>query len=106
MLLKNLILLISILLLFSCKDDPDYSGTFFLSEGPCTNEYIYMKKVAGFGDKYYIVKPYRKNQNPEGVKEFLGVIKGDKIRIDGSTISVGSGRLVIKARDKRCIYKR
>ena len=98
----------------SCSSKPDYSGKFKKISGKCINEYISIKKVKGFGQKYYLVIIHKSGRN----KEFLGVIENNRITIHSGTrlkqkrlnvdavITLYGKSLEIVTPEKRCSYKR
>ena len=89
----------------SCSQPSEYGGSFKIDRGDCSSEYITLKRVQGFGDKYYLVTIYRNEASGKG-KEFLGVIKQNVITIDTSSITVKSDSLQVISGDKDCIYKK
>jgi len=106
MYLKSTIIAFTILNILSCSKPTDYSGIYILKEGNCSNKYIELKRVAGFGKKYYLIYPYNTPGSAAKHKEFLGVVKGNTITINGATISIYSGMIEVRAGNKFCKYKK
>lgn len=105
--LKSLLILpVFIFVLFfitgGCKSQHDYSGTYTYKSGACESGTISLKKVQGFGDKYYLVTVYGKSF--PGGKEFLGAIEGKKIELQNGTVIVEEGRIEVISGSKSCIY--
>jgi|GEM_PF-2315653 len=90
----------------NCSSTNDFSGAFKKTSGNCKNNYIILKKVQGFGDKYYLVKLYKDSKLLVKDSEFLGVIKGDKIYVEDGTIVITKKSLIVQVREKKCIYER
>ena len=91
------------LFLFSgCKNKDDFSGTYTYQSGACESGTIILKKVQGFGDKYYLVTVYGKSF--PGGREFLGTIDGNKIELQNGTVIIGDGIIEVISGSKSCIY--
>jgi hypothetical protein len=86
----------------ACGKKDDYSGFYTYSSGPCESRTVSLKKVKGFGDKYYLVTVYGES-NPEG-KEFLGSIKGKRIEVGNGSVIIKDKSIEVISGSKRCIY--
>ena len=85
-----------------CKSKHDYSGIYTYQSGACESGTITLKKVQGFGDRYYLVTVHGKSF-PSG-KEFLGTIDGKKIELQNGTVVIEDGRIEVISGSKSCIY--
>ncbi len=105
---KAIPFLIIIILILSCREYPDYNGIYKKYSGNCKKEYIALKKVQGFSDKYYLVIVFDKNQAPEEGKEFLGVVNFDRnlIELKTGSIQVIGESILVKSRERECIYRK
>ena len=93
----------SFIFLFSgCKNKDDFSGTYTYESGACESGTITLKKVQGFGDKYYLVTVYGKSF--PGGREFLGTIDGRRIDLLNGTVIIEDGRIEVISGNKSCIY--
>ena len=99
-----LIIVSAILYASGCGNDEDYSGFYTYSSGPCNSRTVALKKVQGFGDKYYLVTIYREGK--PGGDEFLGLIKGKRIEVENGAVEIKGKSIEVIAGDKRCIYIR
>lgn len=110
------VLLFGFTLLF-CSAEGELSGSFEYISGRCESRRIDIKKVRGFGNRYYLIKIFRKDDSRR-VKEFLGVVNGKKLTIYKGTnlygddlkiagiINYNSDTISVHSDGKRCIYGR
>ncbi|MFC1670151.1 hypothetical protein ACFL20_07130 [Spirochaetota bacterium] len=123
-LLDSILFFITAIFIITCTGPGDFSGKYKKISGKCKSNYISLKKVRGFGNKYYTVTIYRENmvlKKDEPGKygwEFLGVINGSTITIYSGTklkrksqkveavITVTGANLHIAASGKDCTYQR
>lgn len=102
-LLCVLLLISASFFLFSgCKNKQDFSGTYTYQSGSCESDTIVIKKVQGFGDKYYLVILYSKS-SPGGM-EFLGTISGKKIELQNGSVIIKEDKIEVMSGNKSCIY--
>ena len=102
-LLCLLLLISASFFLFSgCKNKQDFSGTYTYQSGPCESDRVVLKKVQGFGDKYYLVTIYGKS-SPGGM-EFLGTISGRKIELQNGSVIIKDDKIEVISGNKSCIY--
>jgi hypothetical protein len=86
----------------ACGNKDDYSGSYTYSSGPCKSRTVSLKKVQGFGDKYYLVTIYREGK--QGGDEFLGSIKGKRIEVENGAVEIKDKSIEVISGSKRCIY--
>lgn len=92
-------------------------GSFDYVSGNCNSSRIDIKRVKGFGDRYYLVTIYSK-KNRGGGSEFLGVIKKRTLtvyrgtKLHGSSMETAglivfnSDGISVSTDGKTCIYRR
>ncbi len=97
----GLVLLFFLMSFISCSPGKDYSGSYKLKDGNCISKNITLKKVSGFGNKYYLVHIQDKSFE---TKEFLGVIKGNRITVDSGIIILENNSIRVEVGKKRCLY--
>jgi len=85
-----------------CKSGNDFSGTYTYQSGACESGTIILRKVQGFGDKYYLVIVY--GASFPGGKEFLGTIDGNRIELRNGTVIIKDGKIEVVSGSKNCIY--
>jgi hypothetical protein len=100
-----------------CSSEKKMGGSFEYISGNCESRRIDITKVRGFGDKYYLIKVFNKKGAPGG-REFLGVVKGERLTIYKGTKLYGknlktAGTVIYKgdtitvySDGKSCIYGR
>lgn len=93
---------VSLVALSGCAGKKDHSGLYFYSSGPCTSKSVYLKKVKGFGDKYYLVTIY--GEDNAGGNEFLGTYNGTRIEVENGTIILKGKSIEVVSGGKKCIY--
>lgn len=87
-----------------CGEKKDHSGFYSYISGPCKSKTISLKKVHGFGDKYYLVTIY--GEDNQGGNEFLGTYDGGKIEVENGTVILKGESVEVVSEGKRCIYMR
>lgn len=97
-----LLISVSFFLFSGCKSKQDFSGTYTYQSGPCESDAVVLKKVQGFGDKYYLVIIYGKSF-PGGM-EFLGTISGEKINLQNGSVIIKDDKIEVISGNKSCIY--
>ena len=93
---------VALVALSGCVGKKDHSGLYSYSSGPCKSKTIALKKVQGFGDKYYLVTIYGED-NPGG-NEFLGTYDGTRIEVESGTVILKGESIEVLSGGKRCIY--
>ena len=93
---------VSLVALSGCAGKKDYSGLYFYTSGPCKSKTVSLKKVKGFGDKYYLVTIYGED-NPGG-NEFLGTYNGTMIEVENGTVILKGESIEVVSGGKKCIY--
>jgi hypothetical protein len=105
---------------YGCASEADFTGEYRLQGGDCSSKIIDLKKVSGFGEKYYLI--YIDEGSVSSFrKEFLGVIdkkmrnrliiysgtrlNRQEMNIEGYIIISGN-QLSVKTTDKTCAYSR
>lgn len=96
------VILSLVLWVCACGNKSDYSGEFYYSSGPCKSRIVVLKKVQGFGDKYYIVTIY--GEKSPGGTEFLGTINGKRIEVENGAVEIKGKSIEVISGDKKCIY--
>lgn len=110
-------ILVSGVTLLSCSSGDDWGGRFYYISGNCRSRRIDIKRVEGFGDKYYLIEIFKDKSTGKG-KEFLGVVKerrltiykgtklyGDNLKTAGTIIFRGD-IITVSSEGKNCIYGR
>lgn len=93
---------VSLIALSGCGQKKDYSGLYSYSSGPCKSKTVSLKKVQGFGDKYYLVTIYGED-NPGG-NEFLGTYDGARIEVENGSVILKGKSIEVVSGGKKCIY--
>ena len=99
---KIILVCILLVLISGCSKKPDFSGVFTYSSGGCKDGTIVIKKVMGFGDKYYLVTLYNEDK-PSG-SEFLGTVSGNRIDLQNGSILMKDGAIEVTSGGKKCLY--
>jgi hypothetical protein len=103
--------------LLFCSSENEIGGSFDYISGNCKSRHIEIKKVKGFGDKYYLIKIFKKKGSPGG-REFLGVVNGKRLTVYKGTKLYGDDlktagivifrgdTITVDSEGKSCIYGR
>ncbi len=105
------------LTLLTCSSDSDRGGRYYYISGNCKSGRIDIKRVKGFGDKYYLIEIFKDKSTGKG-KEFLGVVEerrlviykgtklyGDNLKTAGTIIFEGDV-ITVSSDGKNCTYRR
>jgi len=90
----------------SCSGTENFSGIYEKTDGDCRSRFIELKKMQGFGSRYYLVIIYEKNINGSKGQEFLGVIRENEIRVKSGQIILEGRGLKVFSGNKKCSYKK